>query len=61
MQLYYVKLLAFKIPSAEQKCTEIELYFVAELFNMVQGENESRKLEIHGLKDILVRENEKLG
>ncbi len=27
----------------------------------MQGENESRKLEIHGLKDILVRENEKLG
>jgi hypothetical protein len=27
----------------------------------LQGENESRKLEIHGLKDILVRENEKLG
>ncbi len=26
-----------------------------------QGENENRKTEIHGLKDILVRENEKMG
>ena len=28
------------------------------IVNSFQGENETRKTEIHGLKDILVRENE---
>merc|ERR1711922_46703 len=30
------------------------------MFERMKGENESRKTEIHGLKDILVRENEKI-
>jgi len=33
---------------------------VVTMFERLKGENESRKTEIHGLKDILVRENEKI-
>jgi len=33
---------------------------IVTMFERLKGENESRKTEIHGLKDILVRENEKL-
>jgi len=33
---------------------------VVQMFERLKGENENRKSEIHGLKDILVRENEKL-
>merc|ERR1712038_1119721 len=31
---------------------------VVQMFERLKGENEHRKTEIHGLKDILVRENE---
>lgn len=34
---------------------------IVTMFERLKNENESRKTEIHGLKDILVRENEKLG
>merc|ERR1712240_210707 len=30
------------------------------MFERLKGENESRKTEIHGLKDILVRENDRI-
>ena len=30
------------------------------MFERMKGENDVRKNEIHGLKDILVRENEKM-
>ena len=30
------------------------------MFERLKGENDVRKNEIHGLKDILVRENEKI-
>jgi len=33
---------------------------IVTMFERLKGENESRKTEIHGLKDILVRENERL-
>jgi len=33
---------------------------VVQMFERLKGENEHRKTEIHGLKDILVRENERL-
>eukprot|EP00090_Calanus_glacialis_P047593 TRINITY_DN9958_c0_g1_i2.p1 TRINITY_DN9958_c0_g1~~TRINITY_DN9958_c0_g1_i2.p1 ORF type:complete len:899 (+),score=287.53 TRINITY_DN9958_c0_g1_i2:145-2841(+) len=33
---------------------------VVQMFERLKGENENRKSEIHGLKDILVRENERL-
>jgi len=33
---------------------------VVQMFERLKGENENRKSEIHGLKDILVRENEKI-
>jgi len=33
---------------------------IVKMFERLKGENESRKTEIHGLKDILVRENERI-
>merc|ERR1712226_269885 len=33
---------------------------IVTMFERLKGENEVRKNEIHGLKDILVRENEKI-
>merc|ERR1740124_2010467 len=33
---------------------------VVQMFERLKGENENRKSEIHGLKDILVRENERI-
>merc|ERR1712180_95737 len=33
---------------------------IVTMFERMKGENEVRKNEIHGLKDILVRENEKI-
>jgi len=33
---------------------------IVKMFERLKGENESRKTEIHGLKDILVRENDRL-
>jgi len=33
---------------------------IVKMFERLKGENESRKTEIHGLKDILVRENDRI-
>merc|ERR1711953_1037740 len=33
---------------------------IVRMFERLKGENENRKAEIHGLKDILVRENDRI-
>ena len=33
---------------------------IVKMFERLKGENENRKVEIHGLKDILVRENDRI-